>query len=68
MLRPAGVLVHWQPLPKLLGIEGAVVVVGAGVAHHVPRGVDEGVHGVGLAPGVTAALGTGDLHEAEVDR
>ena len=63
VLSAAGVLVHGEPRPGALRIDGAGVVVGAEVADEVPVGVHEGVHGVGLAAGGAAAAGAVDMDE-----
>ncbi len=55
VLLPPYVDVHGHGLLGLGGVARGVVVVGIQVAEEVPRGVNEGVHGVGLAPGRAAA-------------
>src|SRR5690606_3273868 len=50
------VLVHGHPV-VVAGIYHGLVVVGRGIAHEVPRRIDEGVHGVGLAARGLAATG-----------
>ena len=56
VLDPTGVLIDRHPVVGELGVEWLRVVVCGGVAQEVPRRIDEGVHRVGLAAGVTAAL------------
>src|SRR5690625_2872180 len=51
----ADVLVHGHPVIIAL-VDHSFVVVGAGVAHEVPRRIHEGIHGVGFATGICAAL------------
>ena len=64
VLGAAGVLVDGGPLLHLCGVPGARVVVGAQEAQEVPGGVEEGVHGVGLAARLAAAGGAGGAGEA----
>ena len=63
MLDAADVLVDGQPVVRLLAVEGSLVVLRVGIAHVVPAGAGEGVHGVGLATGRRTALRAGALHE-----
>ena len=63
VLDAADVLIDGHPGVSLFRIEGRVHVVRVGVAHVVPAGAREGVHGVGLALGRTAANRAGGVHE-----
>ena len=63
----AGVLVDGEPAVQEVGVEGRALFGGAGEAEHVPGGIDEGVHSVGLALGGTAAVGAGGVDEILVD-
>ena len=49
MLDTADVLVDRKPVVGAVGVEGSLIVVRVGIAVEVPAGVDEGIHGVGLA-------------------
>src|SRR5258708_3827755 len=62
MLDAADVMVDRHPVLRALG-HHALFLVWAGEAHEVPGRVDEGVHGVGLAPGRLAALRALAIHE-----
>ncbi len=55
MLDAADVLVDRHPPAQGLGIERPFGVSGRGVAHVVPRGVHERIHGVGVTPRRTSA-------------
>ena len=55
----ADVLRHRQPVVDERAVEGGLVVVRVDVAQEVPRGVDEGVHRVGLAAPLLAAARAG---------
>ena len=63
----AGVLVDGEPAVQEVGVEGRALFGGAGEAEHVPGGIDEGVHSVGLSLGETAAAGAGGVDEILVD-
>ena len=63
MLDSAAVEVDRPPVRDLAGVERLLVIARVAVAVEVPRRVDERVHGVRLAPGRTAASGTGRRHE-----
>ena len=63
VLDAAHVEVDREPVRHRRGVEGPVVLRGREVAVEVPGRVDEGVHGVGLAPGRAPALRAGGLHE-----
>ena len=63
VLNAADVLIDRHPSVSLFRIEGRVHVVRVGVAHVVPAGAREGVHGVGLALGRAAANRAGGVHE-----
>jgi hypothetical protein len=49
VLHAADVLIDGEPVGDLFGIEGRGGVLRIAVAIEVPAGIDEGVHGVGLA-------------------
>ena len=61
------VLVDRHPVPDRLGIEGPVGAPGIAEAQEVPGGVDEGVHGVGLAAGRPPIDGAGGVEEPLVE-
>ena len=63
VLHPADVLVDFKPISDLGGVERHGAVVRIAVAVEVPGRIDEGVHGIGLAPGRAAALGTRHVDE-----
>ncbi|KAF5028666.1 hypothetical protein DSECCO2_656680 [anaerobic digester metagenome] len=63
VLHAADVLVHGHPVLERGGVECAVILAGAGVAREIPRGLHEGVHGVGFAAGLAPALGAGAFRE-----
>ena len=63
VLDAAHVEVDGKPVLHRGGVEGAVVLGGREVAVEVPGRVHEGVHGVGLAPGLAPALRAGGVHE-----
>ena len=48
--------IHVHPTRRHTSINGEVGVVGIGVAQEVPRGIHEGVHGVGFSLGWPLAL------------
>ncbi len=58
VLNAAHVLRHGHPAVDGFGIERALGVVRRAVAVEVPRGVDEGVHRIGVTLGRGATLGT----------
>ena len=61
MLNAADVLVDSalaEPIAGDLRVERRLGIVRVGVAIEVPGGVDERVHGIGLAPRGAATLGT----------
>ena len=59
VLDAARVLIHGHPVVHQLRVERLRLVVRAGVAQEVPGRVDEGVHGVGLAPSFLPSDRTG---------
>ena len=59
---PALVVVHRAPVVDELALEGRAVVVRVAVAQEVPRRVDEGVHGLGLAPSLATTRGALHAH------
>lgn len=61
MLGTAGILIHWAPGINQFPINWAELVVWCEVAIPVPRGIDEGVHRVGLTLAGAAALRAGDI-------
>ena len=65
VLGAPGILVHGQPVLDRR-VEGSVTVAGAGVPQHIPGGVEEGVHGIGFAPGGTATSITVGVQKAGV--
>src|SRR5690625_493204 len=56
MLNTADVLVHGHPVIITL-INHGIRVVGAGVAHEIPGGVNKSIHGVGFSLCILAAFG-----------
>ncbi len=62
MLNAPDVLVHRHPVGHAF-IDHGLAGIRAAVAHVVPTRVDEGVHGVGLAPRLGPACGAGHLEE-----
>ena len=66
MLDAADVEVDGEPRLRRLGSEGQARLVGRAVAEKVPRGIDKGVHRVGLAASRAVALRTGRFDEAFV--
>src|SRR4029453_6377214 len=56
MLHAADVLGYRHPAAHIRGIERALLVTRRAVAEEVPRRVDEGIHGVGIALRRPAAL------------
>ena len=63
MFNAANVLIDGKPVLRDLAIERSPVVARVGVAIEIPRRIDERVHGIGLAPRRTAALGAGGIDE-----
>ena len=64
MLDPADVLVDAALTPvRHALVDHRPIVVRAAVAQEIPRRLDEGIHGIRLAPRRLAALGTGTLIE-----
>lgn len=63
VLNTANILVDWHPAVYAVGRERQLGVVRVGIAHVVPAGAREGVHGVGLALGRGAAYGASGVHE-----
>src|SRR5712672_4013404 len=59
----ADVLIDGKPICNFGGVEGGFVVLWIAVAIEIPRGIDEGVHGVRLAARGTAAFRTGGVHK-----
>ena len=55
------ILIDWQPGLDLFKIEWLVVDIDTGEAKEVPRGVDEGIHSVGIAFGSRTAFRTVDI-------
>ena len=68
VLHAADVLVDGEPVLDHFRAERRAGVFCVGVAVEVPAGVDEGVHGVCLALGWPAALGTDSVDEGCVAR
>jgi hypothetical protein len=72
VLDPAAVEINRSPIGDLVRIERQLGVLRIAEPEEVPRGIDERVHRVGLAPGRTAAFGArrvdelGDLRERRV--
>jgi hypothetical protein len=58
MLHPADVEVNGAPIADGVGIKRQLRVVRIAEPEEVPRGIDEGVHRVGLAPCGTSAIRT----------
>ena len=63
VLHAADVLVDGEPVVRLRRIEGCGRVLRVGVAVEVPTGIDEGVHGVGLAARRATADRAGGVDE-----
>ena len=61
VLDAADILIDRQPVVDHLAVGRRVVVPRIGEAREVPGRIDEGVHGVGLAPRRAAALRAGDV-------
>src|SRR5205085_9993033 len=59
----ADVLIDLKPVSDFGGVEGRLGIVWIAVAVEVPGTVHEGVHGIGLAPGSTAAPRACDVDE-----
>src|ERR1700722_8336547 len=59
----ADVLIDGKPVISLSRIKGSFVVFRVGITVEVPRRVDEGVHGVGLAAGGTSTFWAGRIQE-----
>ena len=66
VLDATDVVVHRHPAVHGLLGEGSLIVVRIGIAHVVPAGAREGVHGVGDALCGLAALGAGGLVEGRI--
>src|SRR5262249_15920395 len=64
----ADVLVDWEPVANLAGIEKGGVLFRIAVTVEVPGGIDERVHRVGLAARQAAALGAPHIDEAGIGR
>ena len=63
VLHAADVLIDFEPVGDLRGIERRAVVVRIAVAVEIPGRIDKGVHGVGFAAGRAAAFRAGDIDE-----
>src|SRR6266404_9423356 len=63
VLDAADVLVDGKPVGNFGGIVRSFVVVRVAVAIEIPRGIDEGVHGVGLAARRTSTFRAGGVHK-----
>src|SRR5919107_5184979 len=67
VLDATGVLVDGEPFLPPFGVERPRIVVRREVTVPVPRGVHEGIHGVRLASGRTAAAGTFGVVEGRIE-
>src|ERR671915_524144 len=67
VLDATGVLVDGEPFLPPFGVERPLIVVRREITVPVPRGVHEGIHGVRLARGRTAATGTLGVVEGRIE-
>src|SRR3989304_1708462 len=63
VLDPADVLVHRHPVVDGLGIRHPAVVLRRAIPEEIPRGLDEGVHRVGVAAARPPAARAPRVHE-----
>ncbi len=61
MLDPADILIHRHPIIRRFPIKGKVLQLRAGIAQKIPGRTDEGIHGIGFAPGLSATDRAGGM-------